>query len=297
MSADPTSNGSARSNSPTTPTLSIIVPVYNEATRLREVVSQLFATHFSVPCEWIFVDDHSTDGSLGVLRELAAEHEFRLLEQPHNKGKGAAVRRGIEAATGELIVIQDADFEYDPADIDTLIQPILNGRADVVYGSRFKKTALQVHRTYHYFVNRMLTMLSNLLSGVYLTDMETCYKVFRADLLQAMCLRSSRFGIEVEMTAYAAKTSARFFELPISYYPRTQLQGKKINWKDGVAALVHLVRFNLLTSVDAAFENLPERYRGEGRGATMPTESPAAASAETSASDARAVSPGPGDAS
>jgi glycosyltransferase involved in cell wall biosynthesis len=157
-------------------------------------------------------------------------------------------------------MIQDADFEYDPDDVPSLLEPLIQGKADVVYGSRFKKNAVQIHRTYHYFVNRFLTLVSNLLSGIYLTDMETCYKIFRADLLKAMRLRSKRFGIEVELTAYVAKVRARIFELPIGYFPRTRLQGKKINWKDGVAALVHLVRFNLFTSLDDAYENLPPKY-------------------------------------
>jgi len=130
----------------------------------------------------------------------------------------------------------------------------------VVYGSRFKKSAFQVHRTYHYYVNRLLTVLSNLMSGIYLTDMETCYKVFRAEILRSMCLRSKRFGIEVEMTAYLGKIRTRVYELPISYYPRSALQGKKINWKDGFAALWHLLRFNWLTSFEQAFRGLPDRY-------------------------------------
>jgi hypothetical protein len=140
------------------------------------------------------------------------------------------------------------------------LQPLLDGKADVVYGSRFKHSAMQVHRTYHYFVNRFLTVMSNLLSGIYLTDMETCYKIFRADLLKPMNLTSNRFGIEVELTAYIGKIRARVFELPISYFPRTRLQGKKINWRDGVAALMHLVRFNLMISMEQAFTGLPEKY-------------------------------------
>jgi glycosyltransferase involved in cell wall biosynthesis len=191
---------------------------------------------------------------------LQSKYGYRLLEQKPNQGKGAAVIRGFQEATGDLIMIQDADFEYDPDDVPSLLEPLIQGKADVVYGSRFKKNAVQIHRTYHYFVNRFLTLVSNLLSGIYLTDMETCYKIFRADLLKAMRLRSKRFGIEVELTAYVAKVRARIFELPIGYFPRTRLQGKKINWKDGVAALVHLVRFNLFTSLDDAYENLPPKY-------------------------------------
>jgi glycosyltransferase involved in cell wall biosynthesis len=242
------------------PVLSLIVPVYNEARQLGAVIEALMGAPCPIAREWIFVDDCSRDGSLGILKELQPKHGYRIVEQNPNQGKGAAVIRGIAEATGDFILIQDADFEYDPRDIPSLLQPLLEGRADVVYGSRFKKTVTQVHRTYHYFVNRFLTVVSNLLSGIYLTDMETCYKVFRADLLKAMQLKSRRFGIEVELTAYVAKTRARIHELPISYYPRTRLQGKKINWKDGVAALAHLVRFNTLTSLNEAFGRLPDRY-------------------------------------
>lgn len=254
--------------------LSVIVPVYNEEHSLRRVVPYLLASDSQIPREWIFVNDCSTDSSGAILRELQQEHGFKLLEQPKNRGKGAAIRRGIEEATGDVIVIQDADFEYNPNDVQTLVQPILDDEADVVYGSRFKKTASQVHRTYHYFINRFLTLLSNMLAGIYLSDMETCYKVYRADLLKAMNLTSDRFGIEVELTAYTAKTSARIFELPIRYYPRTRLQGKKINWKDGVAALAHLVRFNLMVSPEQAFSGLPERYR-RSVAASQPQRPPA----------------------
>jgi glycosyltransferase involved in cell wall biosynthesis len=234
--------------------LSVIVPVYNEVPQLKNVIRILMTAPCPIPREWIFVDDCSTDGSLQILRELAAEYQFRLIAQEQNQGKGAAVIRGIEEATGEYIMIQDADFEYDPRDIPSLMEPLLQDRADVVYGSRFKKNAPQVHRTYHYFVNRFLTLSSNLLSGIYLTDMETCYKIFRSGLLKSMNLQSRRFGIEVELTAYVAKSQARIHELPISYYPRTRLQGKKINWRDGFAALFHLIRFNLMTSPEQAFK-------------------------------------------
>jgi glycosyltransferase involved in cell wall biosynthesis len=243
------------------PTLSLIIPVYNEARQLEEVVRLLMKSPCPIEREWIFVDDESTDGSRDVLRRLRDEFGFKLIEQTPNQGKGAAVIRGIREATGEFVIIQDADFEYDPSDIPHLLQPMIEGRADVVYGSRFKSSH-QVRRTYHYFVNRFLTILSNLMSGIYLTDMETCYKLFRADLLKPMQLQSKRFGIEVEFTAHVAKTRARVYELPISYFPRTRLQGKKINWKDGIAALGHLIRFNWMTGINEAFDlrKLPTKY-------------------------------------
>lgn len=241
--------------------LSVIVPVYNEIESIRSIVPMLFESPCPIEREWIFIDDASRDGTREALQQLSATFPFVLLLQERNQGKGAAVIRGIKAATGTLAMIQDADLEYDPKDIPSLLEPLITDRADVVFGSRFKKNGFQVHRTYHYFINYFLTTLSNILSGIHLTDMETCYKIFRTDLLQAMRLQSRRFGIEVELTAYVAKTRARIYELPIHYYPRTRLQGKKINWKDGFAALGHLLRFNLLRSAADAFDKLPERYR------------------------------------
>jgi glycosyltransferase involved in cell wall biosynthesis len=245
--------------------LSLIVAVFNEENDLEPVLTELFKSECPIDREWIFVDDKSTDASLAILQKMATRPDVRIIAQPTNQGKGAAVIRGIKESHGDFIVIQDADFEYDPNEISVLLKPLLDGKADVVYGSRFKHNTLQVHRTYHYFVNRLLTILSNLFSGIYLTDMETCYKVFRADLLKAMNLRSQRFGIEVELTAYIAKTRARIFELPISYFPRTRLDGKKINWKDGFAALYHLCYFNFATSLSEAFKDLPARYFPSGR--------------------------------
>jgi glycosyltransferase involved in cell wall biosynthesis len=246
------------------PVLTLIVPVHNEEPTLTSVIEKLMASPCPIEREWIIVDDGSTDGSTDTLRQLQKRYNFRLVEQRPGSGKGAAVIRGIKDASGDLIMVQDADFEYEPNEIPDLIQPILENKADVVYGSRFKKNSPQVRRTYHYFVNRFLTLVSNMLSGIYLTDMETCYKIFRADLLKSMKLKSFRFGIEVELTAYVAKTRARIYEMPISYYPRTRLEGKKINWKDGFAALYHLIRFNWRTTLEQAFENLPPRYLNPG---------------------------------
>lgn len=240
--------------------LSVIIPVYNEETHLKQVLEYLMSSPSSIEREFIIVDDCSRDSSYRILLENQPIYNYKLFKQETNQGKGAAIIRGIKESSGDLLIIQDADFEYDPWDIPSLVAPIVENKADVVYGSRFKKNAPQIHRTYHYFVNRFLTILSNLFSGIYLTDMETCYKVFRSDLIKSMNLESKRFGIEVELTAYVARTSARIFELPVNYHPRTSLQGKKINWKDGIAALFHLVRFNFLKGHNEAFSKLPERY-------------------------------------
>jgi glycosyltransferase involved in cell wall biosynthesis len=241
--------------------LSIVVPIYNEAPQLEKVVRMLFSVDLPVKAEWIFIDDKSGDNSLIILKKLQQEFELTILELKKNSGKGAALREGIKFASGDLIIFQDADFEYDPRDIPQLIGPLLNNEADIVFGSRFKETNFQVHKTYHLLINKFLTFLSNVLSGIFLTDMETCYKVFRSDILKSMNLKSNRFGIEIELTAYLAKTSVRIFEMPIRYYPRTKLQGKKINWKDGVAALRHLIYFNLFVSFDDAFDNLSDKYK------------------------------------
>jgi glycosyltransferase involved in cell wall biosynthesis len=248
---------------PAIPVLTVIVPVYNEARHLPEVLERLFTSPCPIEREWIFVDDASTDDSAGILDELAAPRGVKVIRRPGNGGKGMAIREGIRAATGDFILIQDADLEYDPRDVPRLLGPLLADEADVVYGSRFRRERPQVHRTMHFLINRTLTALSNLLSGIYLSDMETCYKVFRSDLLKAMNLRSQRFGFEVESTAYIAKVRVRIHEVPISYFPRTRLAGKKITWRDGVAALGHLVVYNLLTPAGKAFTGLPERYRPE----------------------------------
>lgn len=240
--------------------LSVVVPVFNEAPDVLVVLDRLLAVEFPIEREVVVVDDGSTDGTSRLLDELAVSGAVRLIRRSRRGGKGAAVADGIAAASGDYLIVHDADHEYDPREIPRLLQLLLDDEADVVYGSRFRREGTKVHRTFHYLVNRLLTDLSNALSGIYLTDMETCYKLFRADLVKAMRLRAQGFGFEVEATAYLAKTSARIAELPISYHPRTRLAGKKIAWTDGVAALWHLVRFNLLVNREQAFDCLPVCY-------------------------------------
>ena len=250
------------------PHLSIIIPVHNEAEHLPTILPRIRDAACPIDREWILVDDRSTDASNEMLRDWVEAHGEEeagmvLITRPPEApgGKGIALTEGIARATGDFVIVQDADLEYHPADIPALLQPLLEDRADVVYGSRFRREGVQVHRTFHFLINRVLTLLSNLASGIYLSDMETCYKVFRRDLVQGMALRSHRFGIEIEFTANIAKVNARIVEMPISYAPRTRLAGKKINWKDGVAALWHIVNYNLLTPTDRAYRELPERYR------------------------------------
>jgi len=189
-----------------------------------------------------------------------------LIEKmPYNQGKGATIRRGFELATGDIIGVQDADFEYSLEDIPMIVAPLVAGKADVVFGSRFKKNGLQVHRTFHYLVNRFLTLLSNALSGLYLTDMETCYKFFKSDILKNIRLESNRFGFEPEITAKMARLKLRILEVPISYFPRNYMEGKKITWKDGVAAVRHIVYFNLFQDVKTFFKpDMPEKYLPKG---------------------------------
>lgn len=245
--------------------ISLVIPVYNEAEHLQRFLEKIDALQLPAPKELVFVDDCSKDGSAELVEAFKFKSEWQLLRQERNQGKGAALRLGIQKASGAIIGIQDADFEYAPTDIPSLVAPLLNDQADVVYGSRFKKSNPQVHRTFHYLVNRLLTMLSNICSGLYLTDMETCYKFFRADIIKNILLESNRFGFEPEVTAKIARLKVRVQELPISYFPRNYLEGKKITWKDGVAALRHIVHFNLIDKPSRSYgPALPRHYIPKG---------------------------------
>ena len=229
--------------------LSVVVPVYNERATVEEILRRVLQAPVpdGVGLELVVVDDCSTDGSFEELERLRPELDFVLLRQPENRGKGAALRRGFEAARGEVLLIQDADLEYDPNDYPVLLGPFLAGHADVVYGSRFLGGPHRVFFFWHYVGNRFLTTFSNMLTDLNLSDMETCYKVFRRELLAGAELRSRRFGIEPELTALFARRRARVYEVPISYHGRTYAEGKKIGWRDGVSALWCIVRYNLLS--------------------------------------------------
>ena len=220
------------------------MPFYNERETLEEIVRRVLASEPGVPVELVMVDDCSTDGSGEIAEKLAASDErIRLIKHEVNRGKGAAVRTAIAAAAGTIAVIQDADFEYDPNDYAALIAPLLAGKADVVYGSRFLKGTPDNALGSSVAANKILTKLSNLVNGLRLTDMETCYKAVRTDLLKGLHLTSDRFGIEPEITARLAQAKARIVEVPISYLPRSYAEGKKISWRDGAAAVWHIVKF------------------------------------------------------
>ncbi|MGH1362036.1 MAG: glycosyltransferase family 2 protein [Calditrichia bacterium] len=225
--------------------LSIVIPVYNERETLEELVQRVCEVQLpGVEKELILVDDGSTDGTRELITDKLSSQVQQVIFQPQNQGKGAALRVGFAAATGDVLVVQDADLEYDPREYIKLLQPILDGRADVVYGSRFSGEG--PHRVlffWHYVGNKFLTLLSNMFTNLNLTDMETCYKMFRRDVLEGIVLQQNRFGFEPEITAKFARGNWRIYEVGISYYGRTYEEGKKIGWKDGLKALWCIVRY------------------------------------------------------
>jgi glycosyltransferase involved in cell wall biosynthesis len=244
------------------PKISVVIPVFNEKKTLDEILRRVLETE--IRKEVIVVDDCSTDGTRTILEDMAALQargnlsapaqdgedaiplaDLRFLFQPVNQGKGAALRRGFAEVTGDIVLVQDADLEYNPRDYPTLLEPLLDGRADVVYGSRFLGGPQRVHYFWHYVANKALTLLSDIFTNLKLTDMETCYKAMLTPVIRGINLKSNRFGFEPEVTAKIAKGNWRVYEVPISYAGRTYEEGKKITWKDGVMALWYIVRYTL----------------------------------------------------
>jgi glycosyltransferase involved in cell wall biosynthesis len=224
--------------------VSVLIPVYNEEDTVAEIVERVRATPYRT--EIICVNDCSTDGTADVLARLLADGKVtRVINQPKNRGKGAAIRTAIAASTGDVIIVQDADLEYSPADWPALFEPLIQGRADAVFGSRFLGGTHRVLYYWHSVGNGLLTTLSNMFSNLNLTDMECCYKAVRGELARSLPLKSERFGFEPEITARLSKANARIYEVPVGYSGRTYQEGKKITWRDGVAALIHIMRYNL----------------------------------------------------
>jgi glycosyltransferase involved in cell wall biosynthesis len=252
---------------PASPRLSVLVPVYNEVGTVRALLRQVMAV--PIPKEIIVVDDCSTDGTRAVLEEVRAElpdtEDNRLVVCFHeqNQGKGAAVRTAVGHVTGDLAIIQDADLEYAPGEYPRLIQPILDGHADVVFGSRFVGSPRRVLFFWHTVANKLLTLLSNMATNLNLTDMETCYKVFRAEILKQIPIRSNRFGLEPELTAKVARLRCRIYEIPISYHGRQYSEGKKIGWKDAVSAVWTILRFAVVPDVGREDEGFTTLRRVE----------------------------------
>jgi glycosyltransferase involved in cell wall biosynthesis len=237
--------------------LSVVIPAYNEETTLANVVGEVLKLPHVL--EVIVVDDGSTDGTPQVCEKLSRVPKVRTVRMPRNQGKCEALKAGFALSTGDIVIVQDADLEYDPNEIPDVIQPILDGRADVVYGSRFlvRKSA-RVLYFYHYLANKGLTLFSNLLTNVNFTDVETGYKAFRGNIIRNMLITSRGFGIEIELTAKVAKLGCAIYEVPISYHGRTYEQGKKIGFSDGLMAFWYIVKFNLFCSLKSSFAKLPD---------------------------------------
>jgi glycosyltransferase involved in cell wall biosynthesis len=238
-------------------TLSIVVPAFNEEATLARVVEKLM--HVPYLFEIVIVDDCSTDKTLEIARQLAAKYpQVRALTHQRNRGKTDALRTGFAETKGDIVIVQDADLEYDPGEMKEVIQPIIEGVADVVFGSRFLiRKAARVLYFYHYIANKSLTFFSNLLTNINLSDVETGYKAFRGEIIRNMVITSKGFGFEIEVTAKVAKLGCAIFEVPISYYGRTYEQGKKIGMTDGIAAVWYIVRYNWLTTLAASYRTIP----------------------------------------
>ena len=227
--------------------LSVVIPCYNEKDLLPQLISLVKSTSVSDK-EIILVDDGSNDGTAELIKKSIEKEVARVIYHPVNMGKGAAIRSGLSAVTGDIVLIQDADLEYDPAEYPKLIAPIVEGKADVVFGSRFMgEGPHRVHMFWHYVGNKLLTVLSNMFTNLHLTDMETCYKVFRTEIIKSITIEQNGFGIEPELTAKVAKKHCRIYEVGISYYGRSYGEGKKITWKDGIKALYVIVRYSLFS--------------------------------------------------
>ena len=236
------------------PRLSVVMPVYNEEATLNQITRRVLA----VPqlLELVIVDDCSTDNTTAIAQKLVEQDSrIKYVRQPKNAGKTAALKTGFALTQGEIVIVQDADLEYDPAEISDVIMPIIEGQADVVFGSRFMiKRAARVLYFYHYLANKGLTFFSNCLTNINLSDVETCYKAFRGEIIRNMIITSSGFGFEIEVTAKVAKLRCRIYETPISYYGRTYEEGKKIGLKDGIAALWYVVKFNLFVDTKSSYK-------------------------------------------